>query len=522
MVSTSEKGQTAAPATPAPSVEPEKLEPAASAKSTSVSEAKSATEPIKTPEPVPAPQSEPSPAAAKVSVAGSESEEDKGTEKEKVEDHRPQVQRAESLVSSTSAASTPSLKQAESTETIEHRKVEVNFSAIITSPIVALLLGGSRVTYRIHVVVMSKYHKLLELIPTGDDGKKIFDKEIELLHDDPEAFACLVEFLYKGEYAPTFASREYKDEKAKLATPNETVGENKKKIEGHWVFHSNHLNKYNTYNPSQSSISTTEDPDTDSLRSHELKLLQAKVWALARMYNIPELENQAWAKLTFSSTLNLHGPRRFLRFYSELARVIESRLHQVLLLEAEKRKITEAMQHATHNKDGTPSEDDLESIRRKLSVEMLLTPIYNALKALLALWTKLVKTEWSGPSSPATITKGCMIGWLYTSVSSKRWKDCIATNPFLKHYLRCFDGVHGFTQVPEEVEADFVRKGADGKIWAQWDPERVVLKSNWDVAADGKLLLGAERDNEKKRLVAEGLEEWTTLMSLGRWCLRTD
>lgn len=176
------------------------------------------------------------------------------------------------------------------------------------------------------------------------------------------------------------------------------------------------------------------------------------------------------------------------------------------------------MLHLSPNKDGTPSETDLSLLKKKLEVELSMGPVYTALKAYFALWTKLVETEWEGPSSPATITRGCMIGWLYTSVSLSRWNDCIATNPFLKHFLRCFDNVNGFAKVPREVEQDFVKRNSDGKIWKCGLESFILRESNW-AFKEGKYLIGEDQEREKKRRMKEGLGEFAVLMNLGRWCL---
>ncbi|RPA73344.1 hypothetical protein BJ508DRAFT_313883 [Ascobolus immersus RN42] len=383
---------------------------------------------------------------------------------------RPEPGRAETMASTTTS-STGSGKEA---TTEEHRKLELNFASIITSPLVTFLVGEARIAYTLHSALLANHEKLLALVP-GDDVKKT-STPIELPHDDPEAFACLIEFLYRGTYAPTFYSRSYPDDKPDPSEP-----------QGTWTFHSTHLNKYH---PTSSAAEH---------RSHELKLLQARIWALARMYGLAELEAQAWAKLTASTTLHLHGPRRFLRFYADLARVIEALFRHVLTLEAAKEQVTTSMQKRPA-KTGMPTEGEMELLKKKLLLETKLAPLYDNLKSCLSLWTSLVDTEWK---EQAAVTKGSMIGWLFTSVSAARWKECVATNPWLKFYLREFDRGNGFGEVPREVEGEFVNLSASG-----WSLEGVVLGEGWE---------GTEE--ERGRRVREGLGEVAVLMGLGRWCL---
>lgn len=195
-----------------------------------------------------------------------------------------------------SEASSESSTKANTNGAGEQRRVEINFAAILTSPIVTFLLGASSVVYRLHLFTIQGYPQLMDLIPAAEDGRKMFDVGVELKNDDPEAFACLVEFLYKGSYAPTFYEQNHEDEENSYAAPESTrnTGRDGSDIQsqGHWIYRSNHLNKYSYLDTTPTANSPLE-ASSSSHRSHALELLQAKVWVLARIYGIEELEKQS-------------------------------------------------------------------------------------------------------------------------------------------------------------------------------------------------------------------------------------
>jgi hypothetical protein len=100
----------------------------------------------------------------------------------------------------------------------------------------------------------------------------------------------------------------------------------------------------------------------------------------------PLLVHLYWPTFTGSRLLvHLYWPKRFLRFYSDLARIIESQFIHALALEAERNKLISSMHQKPPNNDGTPKDNDSEVLRNKLIIEMKLSPIYDALRAYLVL-----------------------------------------------------------------------------------------------------------------------------------------